>query len=175
MSSFTLVSNFNSHSHEESDVLMLLIILLRIDFNSHSHEESDRLFLIVLMFLRNFNSHSHEESDLVLPLVLVFRTNFNSHSHEESDKEAELYKRGNLYFNSHSHEESDCIILLAFERIIPYINFSRLNFFYCTYSIKLKKRLNEVRTSYINYNSLYFALIYQNCLALMILVGFSQY
>ena len=64
------------------------------------------------------------------------------------------------YFNSHSHEESDCIILLAFERIIPYINFSRLNFFYCTYSIKLKKRLNEVRTSYINYNSLYFALIY---------------
>ena len=78
-------------------------------------------------------------------------------------------------FNSHSHEESDCIILLAFERILPYINFSRLNFFYCTYSIKLKKRLNEVRTSYINYNSLYFALIYQNCLALMILVGFSQY
>ena len=117
---------------------------------------------------------SRRERRLVLIMWLAM-CNFNSHSHEESDIYRNICIITIMDFNSHSHEESDCIILLAFERIIPDINFSRLNFFYCTYSIKLKKRLNEVRTSYINYNSLYFALIYQNCLALMILVGFSQY
>ena len=35
----------------------------RINFNSHSHEESDVFTLRLLSSASNFNSHSHEESD----------------------------------------------------------------------------------------------------------------
>ena len=54
---------FNSHPHEEDDVVGTFPPGTYIYFNSHPHEEDDITFLCYYKVTSYFNSHPHEEDD----------------------------------------------------------------------------------------------------------------
>ena len=57
------LSNFNPHSHEGSDLLILWLSQKRKNFNPHSHEGSDTAHDSSGQRIVDFNPHSHEGSD----------------------------------------------------------------------------------------------------------------
>ena len=54
---------FNSHPHEEDDMIPYVRFYLHHNFNSHPHEEDDNYIPLLFHFLKHFNSHPHEEDD----------------------------------------------------------------------------------------------------------------
>ena len=76
---------FNSHPHEEDDVLNARLLSRRYYFNSHPHEEDDLLFKAFAQSLQYFNSHPHEEDDKNIKAFKIRKRYFNSHPHEEDD------------------------------------------------------------------------------------------
>ena len=55
--------HFNSHPHEEDDLLPAVLLPSAIYFNSHPHEEDDADIYKHITEVENFNSHPHEEDD----------------------------------------------------------------------------------------------------------------
>ena len=58
-----------------------------MNFNPRSHEGSDGLFIVMLMMGTNFNPRSHEGSDGIRSVRLHLTRYFNPRSHEGSDNE----------------------------------------------------------------------------------------
>ena len=54
-------------------------------FNSHPHEEDDIISFVCFPSTSYFNSHPHEEDDGYRPGQCGVAYNFNSHPHEEDD------------------------------------------------------------------------------------------
>ena len=81
-----LHNNFNSHPHEEDDLIPRLQVWYRQYFNSHPHEEDDYSEATKIYEQVNFNSHPHEEDDFFLAWLFGWKRHFNSHPHEEDDR-----------------------------------------------------------------------------------------
>ena len=59
--------HFNSHPHEEDDILGFTFRTKSKYFNSHPHEEDDKDDEEIWNAENDFNSHPHEEDDFFRP------------------------------------------------------------------------------------------------------------
>ena len=73
-----LVNYFNSHPHEEDDLLLRGQGRLQLHFNSHPHEEDDSTASAYTDSAIHFNSHPHEEDDKICSFV-QFLTVISTH------------------------------------------------------------------------------------------------
>ncbi len=80
---------------------------LHNNFNSHPHEEDDLIPRLQVWYRQYFNSHPHEEDDYSEATKIYEQVNFNSHPHEEDDFPSGCVAFGSIHFNSHPHEEDD--------------------------------------------------------------------
>ncbi len=120
---------FNSHPHEEDDVILPALSFL-ICISTHIlTKRMTRLFIVHALRHIYFNSHPHEEDDSFPLQYFPVSLYFNSHPHEEDDSflnttscaydisthiltkrmtgYKERGKEGTYHFNSHPHEEDD--------------------------------------------------------------------
>ena len=82
---FARLINFNPHSHEGSDKVIVQICPIISTFQSTLPRRERQKILFCLYGVVYFNPHSHEGSDRRKSQRNLRITNFNPHSHEGSD------------------------------------------------------------------------------------------